>query len=329
MAKQVRISVVVATFRGKTFLTEQLDSLKDQIRQPDEVILSDDCSGDGTAEAIAAYIEEHGLSHWRLFARQENQGFIGNFRSALSEATGDIIFPCDQDDIWEADKLQVMERVFAEDPQVMAVNGSFLKIDGAGKPIPPISYPARTGNHGLIFRPVNPGGLTEISYDEILRSNISPGCTMAVRREVVAHYLAHTQGLLPHDWELNVYAAELGKLYYLDRPVIRYRLHGGNAIGLETKKAGAFEIRRDEAGRLDIYRQEKERLAFLEAQQLDRAQQKYLRHFAAYLRLREKCLCRHNPFVWPLYWLHYPALRPQLRARVLFGDLVFALRLHK
>ncbi len=325
-----RISVVAATFRGKAYLTEQLDSLRLQTRAPDEVILSDDCSGDGTAEAIAAYIEEYGLSSWRLIAHQENHGFIGNFRLALAEATGDIIFPCDQDDVWKADKLEVMERVFLDDPQVMAVNGSFEKIDGEGKPLPPMPYPANTGNHGLVFRKVNPGGLTEISYAEILRSNISPGCTMAVRREAVAYYLSRTEGLLPHDWEMNVCAAMLGKLYYLDRPVIGYRLHGGNVIGLQTKKTGAFEVQRDAEGRQDIFRQEQDRLKFLEAQPFtDPALIRYRSHFAAYLKLREKCLVGHNPFVWPLYWLHYPALRPQLRARVIFGDLLFSLKLHR
>ncbi len=324
-----RISVVVATFRGKAYLTEQLESLRLQTRTPDEVILSDDCSGDGTAEAIAAYIDEYGLSNWRLIAHKENHGFIGNFRLALAEATGEIIFPCDQDDIWKADKLEVMERVFLDDPQTMAVNGSFEKIDGEGKPLPPMPYPAKTGNHGLIFRAVKQGGLTEIPYAEILRSNISPGCTMAVRREVVAYYLSHTEGVLPHDWELNVYAAMLGKLYYLDRPVIGYRLHGGNVIGLQTKKAGALEVQRDAEGRQALYRQEQRQLRFLEAQPLtDPALLRYRRHFASYLKLREKCLIGHNPFVWPLYWLHYPAIRPQIRARELLGDLLFALRLH-
>lgn len=61
-------------------------------------------------------------------------GYKRNFYNAVSLTTGDIIFLCDQDDIWCKDKLEIMEKVFEKEPSIKALNTSFNFIDGDDKP---------------------------------------------------------------------------------------------------------------------------------------------------------------------------------------------------
>ena len=100
-----RVSVVMTTYNGQKYLREQMDSLREQTMPIDEVIIMDDCSTDHTPDLVSAYIKEYNLKGWNLVQNEQNQGWKKNFKSGFDLATGDYIFPCDQDDIWHPDKV--------------------------------------------------------------------------------------------------------------------------------------------------------------------------------------------------------------------------------
>ena len=90
-----RISVVIASYNGAEFIREQLDSIRTQTLPPDEVIIADDCSSDGTFELCREYIAKNNLEGWTLYRNPENLGVRRNFREALMRCTGDYVFTCD------------------------------------------------------------------------------------------------------------------------------------------------------------------------------------------------------------------------------------------
>lgn len=98
------ISVVMCTYNGAAYLREQLDSILAQTLQPDEIIVQDDCSTDGTAEILAAYAERH--PQLRFFVNERQMGVNRNFFSAMARAAGDFIAISDQDDVWLPEKLE-------------------------------------------------------------------------------------------------------------------------------------------------------------------------------------------------------------------------------
>ena len=321
----------MATYCGEKYVEEQMASLLGQTRPADEVLIFDDASSDRTAERVSGFIAQKGLSHWQFRVNGKNLGFIENFRSLLAAATGDVIFLCDQDDVWYPDKLERMLAVFDAHPDAMSVNGGFDFIDGEGRQIPSVTAKGRS-NHDLIFRPVEPDAAVPLSVAEVLRGNASPGCTMAIRRELREYYLAHTSGLIPHDWELNIFAGEIGRAYFYNRPVIGYRIHGGNVIGLRIGDGKArLTTGVNEDRRLKILRDQESLLRFYKTQVSsgDREVQTYIRHFEKYLKLRRQCLIRHNPFAFFGFLAHYKYLRPNIPVRSLLGDLVYALRIQK
>ena len=96
----MKISVVMTTYNGEKYIKEQLTSLKNQTRVPDEVLIFDDCSTDNTVTIVRNFIIENPSGNYRLFENKKNKGWRRNFMEGFADAQGDIIFPCDQDDIW-------------------------------------------------------------------------------------------------------------------------------------------------------------------------------------------------------------------------------------
>ena len=103
----MKSSVVMTTYNGSRFMKEMLDSLRNQTRKIDEVIICDDRSKDDTVEIISNYINKYNLVNWNLIVNEKNLGWEKNFLNALGKATNEVIYPCDQDDIWHLDKVTV------------------------------------------------------------------------------------------------------------------------------------------------------------------------------------------------------------------------------
>lgn len=108
----MKISIVVCTYNGMSYLEEQLDSLRLQIRKPDEVLISDDNSNDGTVEYVKSYINKYNLDNWLIRVNKPNLGWQKKFYESYPEFIGDIVFTCDQDDIWDENKIKYMSKLW-------------------------------------------------------------------------------------------------------------------------------------------------------------------------------------------------------------------------
>ena len=201
-------SVLIATYNGAHFLEQELESIRQQSLPPDEVLIADDHSSDGTCKLAQAFIDQHHLSHWRIIRRKKNLGFQQNFLSALKMVHGDLIFIADQDDVWLPDKVESMRRIFMQEPHAMLVSCQYRLIDAEGKlyhgrRIPYSSWKTR-------------GLLTPITRKELLMCSFVRGCSSFLPR------------LLGHDWYLCLLASFCGQLYFLNQILMEYRIHSTN-----------------------------------------------------------------------------------------------------
>lgn len=121
----MKISVVMSTFNGQKYIEEQLYSIYKQSRQPDEVLIFDDKSNDNTVEIIKLFIQKYELTTWLVKVNKENLGWKKNFWLGLGEASGDIIFLSDQDDIWKSNKIQRMTEEFHLTPKISLLSSGY------------------------------------------------------------------------------------------------------------------------------------------------------------------------------------------------------------
>lgn len=213
------ISVVITTYNGERYLQGQLDSIRDQTLQPDEVVILDDGSTDGTVAYVRSYIEENHLSNWRLIQNETNLGWKANFKKGFDLAQGDLIFPSDQDDIWHLDKIEKMACVMAEKPDIQVLCCNYhLFVDGADK---------RAGEMSRAM--VNDSSIEKVDITPRWYYLIRPGCTYCFRKSFFNQIAPKWNVQLPHDTMLWRYACMQGGLYLLNEELHEFRRHGDNA----------------------------------------------------------------------------------------------------
>lgn len=207
------ISIVMATYNGEKYIKKQLESINNLTWPNIELIISDDGSKDNTLKII----NEHNLKvPFKLVHNKNNHGLNGNFANAFSYAKGDFFAMCDQDDIWEPDKLNVlMDRIDDFD----IVFGNMVVIDQNDNIHPePIMHSEYEVNRTMQY-----------DFIDYLTCNPMLGCASLMRREVVERALPIPEGFLYHDWWMVLHAIKYGKgVCFIDKPVLKYRQHDSN-----------------------------------------------------------------------------------------------------
>src|SRR5665648_141557 len=90
------ISVCLPTHNGSKYIIQQLNSIICQLKEEDEIIISDDSSEDNTCELIQAINDKR----IKIYREGKFSSYVFNFENAIKHARGDHIFLCDQDDVW-------------------------------------------------------------------------------------------------------------------------------------------------------------------------------------------------------------------------------------
>ena len=123
----MRISVVVIVYNLEAYIGQAIKSVLDQTRKADEIIVVDDCSTDGSGDRVKAYGDAV-----RYLRMPKNSGALLTALDGIKAATGDIVCMLDGDDYWAANKLEVVEREFAADPELMLLSHDHVRVDENG-----------------------------------------------------------------------------------------------------------------------------------------------------------------------------------------------------
>jgi glycosyltransferase involved in cell wall biosynthesis len=134
MTTRPKISIAMATYNGERFIEEQLASLAAQTRLPDELVVSDDGSQDGTLERVRIFAAQAPFPV-RILRDHPGRGVLDNFDRVIAACQGDIVFPCDQDDVWLPRKLSEMAGALARHPSAAMVISNSELVDERLRPI--------------------------------------------------------------------------------------------------------------------------------------------------------------------------------------------------
>lgn len=208
------ISLVLTTYNGKTNLTEQLDSIRRQTLQPDEVIIRDDGSVDGTVNLVETYIKKYNLVTWNYIHGQINVGWKRNFYEAIKLAQGDLIFLCDQDDIWHEDKVESMVHVMDSYPKIELLASGYHSF-----------YEGEANKLTLRGDRVSDGSISKVKFDKKFLTVSYPGCTYCFRNKLKRPFFEHWFEESSHDALLWVLANQMDGLYIYNQILMEYRRH--------------------------------------------------------------------------------------------------------
>ena len=217
----MKISVVVSVFNGEKYISEQLDSLRQQTRRPDEVLLFDDGSSDKTPQIVADYITKYSLANWKYTRNPENKGWRRNFMDGMWAASGALIFSCDQDDIWHQDKLKIMSEVMENSPQISLLTSNYELF-------------FEDGSHKDGFKQ-NDGSVSQIPLKNNYLLVGRPGCTHCIRKELLDTARKYWRPEYPHDallWRLSLFS---DGLYNYNGNLIKWRKHQNSAFTKESR----------------------------------------------------------------------------------------------
>jgi len=222
----MKTSVALCTYNGEKYLSRQLDSILYQTVAVDEIIWCDDSSSDKTWEIAEKYKEKH-PSVFKIFRNEKNLGYVGNFEKALSLCNGEIVFLCDQDDIWEKNKVEAVQLKFKNNHKVNVVvhNLELLENDKRYNYWETIKFNSKIENHQLFERLIDKG-------------NIFPGMSMALKNKYLKTLLPlkKINHIIIHDQEIIIKATHDNCVYLIQETLGTYRLHENQSIGLKNFK---------------------------------------------------------------------------------------------
>ena len=215
----MKISVCMATYNGEKYIYEQIESILYQLREQDEIIVSDDHSGDNTIEIIKSFND----NRIKIIFNNGERGYTANFENALNHATGDIIFLSDQDDVWLNGKVDKMLRLLessdlvVSDVEIVDTNLNLIN-----------------SSHFRLHN-VKDGFWNNFLFTRYI------GASMAFKQEILKKVLPFPskKSLCAHDYWITIVSEAYYNVKLLNEPTLKYRRHESNAStgGLKSKNS--------------------------------------------------------------------------------------------
>ena len=221
----VQIDVLMATYNGELYIEEQVKSLMDQTFQDFHLYIRDDGSTDKTLRLIRELALQY-PEKISILPSKERLGVIGNFSALMTQSRAPYLMFCDQDDVWDKDKIAVTIAKMHE-----------LELS-VGTHIPVLVHAdARVVNQELVeiapsfwqyaaLDPVKCQTLNRL----IVQNNVT-GCCMMINRAVKERALPIPTEAVMHDWWLALVASGFGCVGCVERPLMSYRQHANNVVG--------------------------------------------------------------------------------------------------
>jgi len=230
----LKISIALCTYNGAKFLQEQLESIAIQTRTPDEMVICDDQSKDNTLEILRNFSSSVSFPV-EIVLNEKNLGSTKNFEKAIKLCTGDIIFLSDQDDVWNPDKLEKIEKLFSISPSTSLVFSDAELVD---EDLRPLGY---TLWQSIGFSSKEQGYFTRGKFIEVLlKRNVVTGSTMAFRSEFKQLFFPISD-IWVHDGWIALLIAFASDLSVISEPLIKYRQHHMQQVGAGDEPLNIYD----------------------------------------------------------------------------------------
>lgn len=233
MKSDSRVAILMCTFNGEKYLSEQLDSLMKQTYSNFVCYVHDDGSIDKTMQILEDY--ERKMKEKLVIVKYENRTHSANYNfcSFMKYAEKNLkekyIMFCDQDDVWLPQKIEktvcaVRNVELGETPALAYCDQIIVneKLD--------VLY---NSNEEIMHRTE-----ADKSFKRIIFRNIAAGCCICINRPLL-HLVCEAmeiQNVVMHDWWIMLVAQATGNVAFVPESLMLYRQHSANALGVDNKK---------------------------------------------------------------------------------------------
>lgn len=239
------VSVIIVTYNQQDTISEAVESVLGQVADfRFEILLSDDCSSDGTYEICKGY-EERYPDVVRVHRNERNLGLLKNYYDAIFRAGGEYVADCAGDDFW-TDRLKLQKQV-----DVMRNNPGVTLVHTAWKTYDATTGMMETWDPGLkrekILKPMTEKGglvLPILRRDAPAIINL---CTAMYRRDAICEEYAKNPDLFIgkeftcEDIQLETVMSLRGKIAYIPDFTLAYR-RGHKSMSSEESYAKNFRF---------------------------------------------------------------------------------------
>jgi len=214
------VSILLAVYKpNKVWFIEQLISLNEQTYDDIELLIYDDCPDfPVNEEVIAQYITKFSYT---IIRGLENKGSNKAFEELTNVADGELLAYCDQDDIWEANKIALMVDGFVDEDVTLVCSDLSIINEKGIKTADSIT--------DIKKRIVYKSGYNLAK--DLLITNFVTGCAMMVKKNIAQSAIPFEKTLI-HDQWISIIAAINGKIEFIDKPLVRYRQHSFNQTSI-------------------------------------------------------------------------------------------------
>lgn len=224
-SQHVHVAILMATYNGERFLSDQIDSLYAQSYKEWTLYVHDDGSKDKTLHILQQYSSRH--DNIRILDYPSQNGAKNNFLSLVQQVDADYYFFCDQDDRWCEDKVETelarmkeLERKFSEEKPILVFSDTIVA--DANLKIICQSQWELSGNH--------PEFLT--TFNESCATPFVTGCTMLFNRAGRNSIIWPADKATMHDaWITLCILKADGIVSPIYKPLLFYRQHDDNTLG--------------------------------------------------------------------------------------------------
>ncbi len=223
----MKLTVLLSTYNGEKYLSEQLDSLVEQELRPTKILVRDDGSTDGTLAILDEYCEKYDFISYYT---GENLKPARSFWNLIENAKEvDYYALCDQDDVWFKDKLKrAIELLEKEDNNI------------------PLLYCSKYTLTDKDLNPIDSDVSSLYSFSDFAHALIyhtAPGCTFVFNeaaRKRILEYDVNKEYCVIHDAIIHKVVTLFGKMILDNESHMYYRQHGDNQIGMNANAVRTF-----------------------------------------------------------------------------------------
>lgn len=222
------VNILLATYKPDfLFLEKQLESLDNQTYKELIVSIIDDSDDFEITTKIRNIVEDKLRNvKYEFEFNKVNIGSNRTFEKLTKNSNSKYVAYCDQDDIWEHNKVEKLVNVLKKNNSLIAY--SDLAVINSQDEI--ISSSFKNLNPRLIHV------YGKNQFEHFLTRNSITGCTLLMERRTASKHIPFMHDFFVHDHWLALVSASEGEVSYINEPLIKYRLHDNNQIGSSLLK---------------------------------------------------------------------------------------------